>query len=98
MSEHPSPDVGGHLKEMRGERGLSLRALAELCDLSPNTISLIERGVTSPSVSTLSRLATALGVPITSFFTEPIEKKAVIVTRASERARSGSAAVVLERA
>jgi quercetin dioxygenase-like cupin family protein len=38
----------------------------------------------------------ALGVPITSFFTEPIEKKAVIVTRAGERARSGSAAVVLE--
>ena len=96
MSEKEAPDVGRYLKQLRGDRGLSLRALAELCDLSPNTISLIERGVTSPSVSTLSRLATALGVPITSFFTDPIEQKQVIVTRADERARSGSASVVLE--
>jgi transcriptional regulator with XRE-family HTH domain len=96
MSEHQTPDVGYHLKEMRGERGLSLRALAELCDLSPNTISLIERGASSPSVSTLSRLAMALGVPITFFFTDRVEKQEVIVTRAGERARSGSSSVVLE--
>jgi transcriptional regulator with XRE-family HTH domain len=96
MSEQEAPNVGLHLKEMRSQRGLSLRALAALCDLSPNTISLIERGVTSPSVSTLHRLATALGVPITAFFTEPIEKMQVIITRAGERARSGSSNVVLE--
>ncbi len=96
MSEQQTPDVGTYLKELRGQRGLSLRALAELCDLSPNTISLIERGVTSPSVSTLHRLAMALGVPITSFFTGPVEKKGVILTRAGARARSGSASVVLE--
>jgi transcriptional regulator with XRE-family HTH domain len=81
---------------MRQERGLSLRALAEVCELSPNTISLIERGVTSPSVSTLQRLATALGVPITSFFTEPVEKMQVILTRSDDRARSGSSSVLLE--
>ncbi len=96
MSEQNTPDVGIYLKELRSQRGLSLRALAELCDLSPNTISLIERGVTSPSVSTLHRLAMALGVPITAFFTGPVEKKEVIVTRADKRARSGSATVVLE--
>jgi transcriptional regulator with XRE-family HTH domain len=81
---------------MRQERGLSLRALAELCDLSPNTISLVERGVTSPSVSTLQRLAMALGVPITSFFTEPVQRMEVLVTRSDERIRSGSSSVVLE--
>jgi transcriptional regulator with XRE-family HTH domain len=96
MSEQEAPNVGLHLKELRSQRGLSLRALAELCDLSPNTISLIERGASSPSVSTLHRLATALGVPITTFFAEPIEKREVILTRADERARSGSAKVVLE--
>jgi transcriptional regulator with XRE-family HTH domain len=96
MSEQEAPNVGLHLKELRGERGLSLRALAELCDLSPNTISLIERGVSSPSVSTLHRLAMALGVPITTFFAEPIEKMQVIVTRAEDRARSGSSSVLLE--
>jgi transcriptional regulator with XRE-family HTH domain len=96
MSERQNPDVGRHLKELRSERGLSLRALAALCDLSPNTISLIERGETSPSVSTLQRLAVALGVPITSFFTEPVERMEVLITRADERIRSGSGSVVLE--
>jgi transcriptional regulator with XRE-family HTH domain len=96
MSEKDAPDVGLRLKAIRNERGLSLRALAELCELSPNTISLIERGASSPSVSTLQRLATALGVQITSFFTEPIERMSVILTRADDRARSGSASVLLE--
>jgi transcriptional regulator with XRE-family HTH domain len=81
---------------MREERGLSLRALAQLCEMSPNTISLIERGASSPSVSTLDRLARALGVPITSLIAGPTEKAQVILTRASERTRSGSAGVLLE--
>lgn len=96
MSEQDAPDVGARLKAFRRERGLSLRALAGLCDLSPNTISLVERGISSPSVSTLQRLAVALGVPITAFFTEPVERMQVIVTRAGERIRSGNASVVLE--
>ncbi len=96
MTEQEIPKVGQYLRSLRNERGLSLRALAELCELSPNTISLVERGETSPSVSTLHRLATALGVPITAFFTEPVEKTQVILTRADGRARSGSASAVLE--
>jgi transcriptional regulator with XRE-family HTH domain len=96
MSEQSPPDVGIRLKALRHERGLSLRALAALCDLSPNTISLIERGVTSPSVSTLHRLATALRVPITTFFGEKTESVEMVLGRAGERPRSGSASVVLE--
>jgi transcriptional regulator with XRE-family HTH domain len=96
MTEMDAPDVGSRLRNLRHERGLSLRALAELCELSPNTISLIERGATSPSVSTLQRLATALGTPITSFFAEEPERSSVILTRANERIRSGSASVTLE--
>jgi quercetin dioxygenase-like cupin family protein len=44
----------------------------------------------------LHRLATALGVPITAFFEKQVERVAVILTRASERPRSGSASVLLE--
>jgi len=68
MSERKPPDVGSQVRALRMERGLSMRGLAELCELSPNAISLIERGATSPSVSTLHRLATALRIPITAFF------------------------------
>ena len=96
MSEQEAPNVGARVLEMRTQRGLSLRALAELCELSPNTISLIERGATSPSVSTLQRLASALGVHINAFFIDPSEKAQLILTRAGERTRSGSASVMLE--
>ena len=96
MSEQEAPSVGAHLRELRNQRGLSLRALAELCDLSPNTISLIERGVTSPSVSTLHRLATALGVNIGDFFLDRGAKVRILLTRGDERTRSGSSSVKLE--
>lgn len=96
MSELETPDVGAELRALRQERGLSLRTLAELCDLSPNTISLIERGESSPSVSTLHRLATALGVQITTFFERRPEQVQAVMTHESERRRSGNAYVVLE--
>lgn len=96
MSEQGTPDVGSQLRALRQKRGLSLRTLAELCDLSPNTISLIERGDSSPSVSTLHRLATALGVHITAFFEGRAEPVQVVLTRAAERRRSGNAQVLLE--
>lgn len=96
VNEQALPDLGTRVRDARHQRGLSLRALAELCELSPNTISLIERGATSPSVSTLQRLATALGTPITAFFAEEPERTSVIFTRANERIRSGSASVTLE--
>ena len=67
-----SLDVGKILRIMREERDISMRSLARDSGLSANALSMIERGLTSPSVSTLNKIATALGIPITAFFrTEP---------------------------
>jgi transcriptional regulator with XRE-family HTH domain len=66
---------------MRDRQNLSLRALAERCGLSINSISQIERGENSPTVSSLHRLATALRVPITDFFQEEDRQLAVFVKR-----------------
>jgi len=60
--------VGSRLRELRKERQLSQRELADLAGLSPNGISLIERDEQSPSVATMQRLATALGVKMSYFF------------------------------
>ena len=65
--EEIAPNVGPRIRTIREQRGLSLRALAERCNLSINAISLIERGENSPTVSSLHMLATALGVKITDF-------------------------------
>jgi transcriptional regulator with XRE-family HTH domain len=96
MTERESPDVGIQVQTLREKLGLSIRGLAELCGLSPNTISLIERGETSPNVSTLHQLATALRVPITAFFERPGDLTQVIHSRPGERSFSGSASVLLE--
>ena len=96
MEAQDPVQIGVKIKTLRQERGLSLRTLGNLCELSPNTISLIERGISSPSVATLHRLATALGVPIIAFFEEQENYAEVVITRARERRRSGSTRVLLE--
>jgi len=73
-----SINVGLRLKVLREERGVSMRELARRSGLSANALSMIERNLTSPSVSTLTKLATALEVPITAFFrTETIKSNVV---------------------
>lgn len=80
-------DVGSRLRELRQERGLSMRALARLSGLSTNALSMIERGKTSPSVSTLYKLSEALEVPITAFFRTEPPRQAIVFRRAKDRSR-----------
>lgn len=80
-----SERVGHRLRTMRKARNLSIRALAERSSLSVNTLSLIENGRTSPSVSTLSLLAQSLDVPITSFFEQEEHKRRIVYQRVGER-------------
>ena len=67
-SNTPSMEVGQRLRELREQRRVSMRQLGRLSGISVNALSQIERGQTSPSVSTLYRLVDALGVPITAIF------------------------------
>ena len=82
-----SVDVGTRLRQLREQRNMSMRSLATASGLSANALSMIERGKTSPSVSTLYKLATAMGVPITTFFGEPTTKQKAIFMHAQERPR-----------
>jgi len=82
-----SVDVGQRLRILREERGISMRALARRSGLSANALSMIERGLTSPSVSTLNKLASALEVPITAFFRQEPTREQVVFRKASERTR-----------
>ena len=82
-----SVNVGSRLRELRSERGLSIRGLARKSGLSANALSMIERDKTSPSVSTLYKLADGMGVPITSFFGEEAERESVVFMKADERTR-----------
>lgn len=83
----PSVDVGQRLRQLREERDVSMRELARRSGLSANALSMIERGLTSPSVSTLTKLATALEVPITAFFRHDMGRKAVVFRKADARSK-----------
>jgi len=64
--------------------------------LNANTLSLIENGKTSPSVSTLQQLAGALGVPVTEFFVSEQGTKTVVFQKEGKRPRAPFAHGVME--
>ena len=82
-----SVNVGERLRELREARNISMRALAARSGLSANALSMIERGKASPSVSTLYKLAEALGVSITSFFGSDTQRQQVVFLKGDERTR-----------
>lgn len=82
-----SVNIGERLRELREARNISMRTLATKSGLSANALSTIERGKASPSVSTLYKLAEALGVSITSFFGSDAERKQVVFLKTDERTR-----------
>jgi transcriptional regulator with XRE-family HTH domain len=82
-----SIDVGNRLRQLRESRNVSMRTLATMSGLSANALSMIERGKTSPSVSTLYRIAGALTVPVTDFFSPEEARKKVVYLKSDERTR-----------
>ncbi|MFZ2095846.1 MAG: cupin domain-containing protein [Anaerolineales bacterium] len=84
-------DIGNNLRGLRAERALSIRSLAELSGLNVNTLSLIENGKSSPSVSTLQQLAGALEVPITAFFDTDTPKNNISYQKNGKRPQAAFA-------
>lgn len=87
LKEAISIDVGNRLRQLREGRNISMRTLATMSGLSANALSMIERGKTSPSVSTLYRIAGALNIPVTDFFSPEQARKKVVFLKANERTR-----------
>lgn len=63
-------DVGHRIREARATQGLSLEQLARLTGISAPALSLIETGKRDPRLTTLSRIADALRLPIGKLVTE----------------------------
>ena len=49
--------VGAHVRRLRTDRGLSLRALAAETGFSPSFMSQVENGQVSPSISSMEKIA-----------------------------------------
>lgn len=57
--------IANNIKKIRQEKGISQDRLSKLADLSLNTVVNIESGANpNPTIETLSKIATALGVGV----------------------------------
>ena len=57
-------NIGINIKSERLRRGISQEELAEKCDISRNSVSLIETGKINPTILRVIDIARVLGVDI----------------------------------
>ena len=62
LTKQPNEAFGLVLRDLRKERGLSQEALALDAGIQRNYVSLIERGINQPTITTIFKLAIALQV------------------------------------
>ena len=77
--------LGAVVHRLREAQGLSLRALAERAGFSASFLSQVENEQASPSISSMERLAAALGVTLGEFFRTAEGLNTANVVRADAR-------------
>jgi XRE family transcriptional regulator, regulator of sulfur utilization len=79
-------NLGQALRRLRESRHISLKTLADQTGFSSSFLSQVENGQASPSISSMERIATALGVTLGQFFQRAEASQGSLVRR-GDRAR-----------
>ena len=80
--------IGHQIRRLRTNRGLTLQELSAASGVAVGLLSQVERGLSSPSLRTLTKIRTALDVPIGVFFAPPaqlVQAEAKFVRRFEHR-------------
>src|SRR5215210_8472330 len=77
--------LGARIRTLRRDAGMTLRQLADKAGFTESFLSQVERGVASPSIASVQRLAHGLGLSIGELFAEPPRSGRVV--RRDERRR-----------
>jgi len=80
-------NIGRQIRQLRFQRGMTLKEVSEITGLSKPSLSQIENNDGAPPIATLIKIATALGVKIGHFFKEPEANRRLVVVRRDERHR-----------
>lgn len=75
--------LGKSIREIRHKKGMTLNQLASKIDVTASYISQVERDIIEPSLSSLRKIAVALGVPLFTFLHDDTIDP--VVVRAAER-------------
>lgn len=89
--------IGRKLRGIRERKGLTLKNLAEMTDLSESLLSQIERGRVSPSLDSLMSITGALQLDPEYLFRDLKRNKAVSVVRGDRRNSRTIEGVVYEQ-
>jgi transcriptional regulator with XRE-family HTH domain len=68
MSTKVEKLIGSQIARIRKEREITQAELAEMIDVTVETISRLERGISIPSLKTLENISSALHVPLKDLF------------------------------
>lgn len=82
--------IGEHVRRLRSDRRLSVRAFAAETGFSASFISQLENGQVSPSLGSLHKIAEALGVTLGEFFAAAETGEELLIVRPEERHRLDS--------
>jgi transcriptional regulator with XRE-family HTH domain len=66
-------ELGRTIRRLRTEAGIGLRQLCRLADISPASLTAIEKGSSSPTLATLHKVLKALGTDFAEFFASSAE-------------------------
>ena len=83
IQEDSENTLGEKLRLRRKELKLSMKEVAISCGLSIGFISQVERGITSPSLTSLTSIANFLKSDVSNFLSQPKSKSSI--TRHQER-------------
>jgi transcriptional regulator with XRE-family HTH domain len=93
----PVVNLGGRLRQVRLDSGLSLREVARQLGVSPSFVSQLENGKSQPSVATLYSLAQLLEVSIDQLFAPAVPAESAADTSAT-KPKSGARSAKTSRA
>jgi quercetin dioxygenase-like cupin family protein/DNA-binding XRE family transcriptional regulator len=82
--------VGEHVRRLRAQSGMSVRMLAKQAGFSPSFMSQVENGQVSPSISSMEKIAAAVGVTLGAFFAAVAGGEGGLVVRVADRQVLGS--------
>jgi transcriptional regulator with XRE-family HTH domain len=85
--EQTVSNIGAKVAKARAERGWSLQQLAKRAGLSPASIHKIEKSGMTPTITSLMKVAAALGKSVGWFIEESDGLRPVTVVRRDERTR-----------
>ena len=80
--------VAGRIAILRKSRGYTFDELAKRARVSKGTLVQIEQGDANPSISTLCRLASALGASVADLVSTKDKAQSAVVVAGAEQARS----------